>query len=101
MKNAIEQGERFLFRFHVERLFRGWTQRRLSRLTGISSKDLSRAERGRVNLRPEELERLSAVFRIQPASVLATKIGPSIFVDGRVVREAEAEAEAEALEVVG
>ena len=51
-----------MLRLRDERLRRGWTQTRLSALTGIASPDLSAIERGARTAYPGWRRRLATVF---------------------------------------
>ncbi len=53
-----------MLRLRQERLRRGWSQTKLSALTGIASPDISAIERGRRHVWPGWRSRLSAVFGI-------------------------------------
>lgn len=59
-----------IFRLHLERLKRRWTQAELGRRAGIRQSDISAIERGRLNPTEDELLRLANALAITPPSVL-------------------------------
>lgn len=62
-----------MLRLKAERLARGWSQTRVSMLTGIASPDISAVERGLRHAHAGWRRRLSAAFKL-PEDVLFSQV---------------------------
>jgi plasmid maintenance system antidote protein VapI len=58
-----------VLRMRLERSRRGWSQTRLSALTGIAQSDLSAIETGRRPAGPDRRRRLASVFGVSEADL--------------------------------
>jgi ribosome-binding protein aMBF1 (putative translation factor) len=67
-----ELGSRLVVARNVMRLRiqRGWTQRQLARELGVSQPRVAQIERANANLQVDTLDRLAAVFNVEPARLL-------------------------------
>lgn len=71
---AAEQrlGSRLALARNVLRLRnqRGWTQDRLAKLLGVTQPRVAEIEAGQVSVRTDTIDRLAAVFNVEPSSLL-------------------------------
>lgn len=58
-------------RVRAERIRRGWSQTRLSMLTGIASPDISAVERGTRYAHPGWRRRIAAAFKLPEAALFS------------------------------